>query len=473
MKNEKKQRWFYIIFLIIFAFYLFPVIFITLKLELLSYNESYINIGIIKHKIYKSDFSYLLILFMKNLIKNLANTLNFSLSEIFIYKIISIILFITQFILFYLVLSQITKDYKKRLFSLILFVTSPLLLVLSNSLLVEQVGIILLMLNLYLFFLVMKNNKFTSLLILILFISLIISKYALLLIPIIGIYLILIRSLGKKAGSFEKEILITFSFFVLLYYLFIFKIFSFKNVIYPNQISTKIDLISSIILIGIIQLLLGISSMFYNIYYEKINKKECFLISIAIAIAIFYFFNLVNWFFSLNMLLITLSLIAYNFPTILYSTFRKIIFKHSKFISYLLNLLCVIYFIISLSIVININMKTIPQKELIEEIEKIDNLVGNDTIVSSLPSSIYLFAFTNSTPVYFKNNKKIINSLIKEVFRSPFETRVIENMKVLNAKFVFLSNYEKNEFNVTKLNVKQPKKVKLVYNSTLIKVYKI
>jgi hypothetical protein len=382
----------------------------------------------------------------------------------FFLKIFPAIISSSLVVVVYLISKKITNEITPSLFTALLAAFIPIEI--QNS--VNQISIysfvVLLILLLYLSLINIEQKKYFNLFLILSFILPLIHPSSLLFIFSLAFYLILANTESLFIKRYKKEAIIFSFFLILLINFLIYKNLFLQygiNIIWQNIPASlfsayfkSINVLEIIYLIGILSMILGSLGIFFGLFKEK-NDSIILLTSAILSSLFLLLFKLLNvkiGILFLSIFLVIISSLAiskiYN-----YLSLTKFI-KIRKYFTWIFLLL-----IFSLSIIPSYFVaKNLPNYNAqIKSFTWIKNSTSlNSTIVVPLELGNILtetaerkniidtnFLLSRNTEERFEDVNIIYDSFSK--------IKALESLRKYNANYIYLDDYVKNKYNLTKI----------------------
>lgn len=437
----------------------------------------------------RNDYNLGFNLFFKGYTKITNSVINFFgiQSEItdnptFIYKLLSVVLSTLIVIFCFFIGYSSTKNINKATFGLIFIITTPALYLLTlNTVFIETFVLLFLLIIIFVWKETLVKKKNYWLLVLILTLFIVSSPMSIILIGILLVYFVIQLIQKKKIFSTEIEMFLFSLFLYVTYYYIIFRDLMLRSdirIIITNLLTpfyeslVNFDFLFFVPLVGFFHLLFGIVAIYSEFFNKRETQKIVYLIiSTTIVSFLLLFTSLMNVYFLLTLLGLSLAMCIPIFITVLNSYLQKTKLKNSINQSILVIIIFLNIFVSGayISSSITENTENVIDQEIVDFIQKLDNQYGNLKILSSLETAPIIDFYSNfdslKLKVYSPNFQRE-QELIKEAYRSPFEKDVLNILNYFNLNCIIVTSVEQKEFNIFDLKVVQPTTIKLYVNDS-------
>ena len=373
-------------------------------------------------------------------------------------------------ILVYFMSLKITKSPKISLVSAFMSGFIPIMFVEINMVSIDYLVILLIFSIVYCIFKI-NERKYVDYALILIFLLVMTSPLAFILIIGLLFYLLLLRLENMKVEMKEAEIILFFTFLVFWVNLLIYKNAFLKHgllVIWQNMpiqvlgnTFNQITLLESFYTIGIIPLVLGIYAFYVTFNLEK-NKEILLLIGFGISCFILVWFKLLSIVTGLVFLSVTLIILTSFALRRVALFFEKTKFhRYEKLLLIILLALFVITAIIpSVSVGLDKTSQTPTKDDLIVLEWASQEVPPNSTIAATLEEG-NMVAFYSKRKNIMDTNFLLTPNIdqrlddLNAIFRTKFATEAVTDLNKYNAKYIFLSEYAMKKYSIKDLQYTQ------------------
>lgn len=331
------------------------------------------------------------------------------------------------------------------------------------------------------FFMHIENKKFINYFTLsVLFLSLL-HPASFLLIAGLLLYLIQIRLERLKYDRAELELILFSTFFVFWILFLVYKtafLLHGSSIIWQNipfsilsLYFSNMDILKTIIAIGLVPLFYGIFIIYKYLFREK-NKNIYLLISFAISTTILLWLKLIEFAVGLSFLGIILTLLFAQYYKLFLLKLEKIRFAFYR--NYAIYIFIIAFIITSVIPSYYFAKEKIADSPTAEEIEALfwlkENSNENSTVLGTLTQGHLIAAIANRKNVIDSNFILIENPEqrledIQRIYKTQYKTEAVGLLNKYNVNYILFSNQTKAELKIDKIFYIDDKKCfKLVYD---------
>ena len=367
-------------------------------------------------------------------------------------------------------------------FSTMVLIGSPALFLLTfNTVFTETLALLFFLLTFLVWESSLRGKKKFILASIMMGVSVVATPLSAVLLLIFLFYFILQKIERRQIPGEELE---TFFFSIVLYlayYTFLLRgllVGSYARKVISEMISpffqslVSFDYITIVPVVGIVPLLIGAYCIYEEITSEKKSNKSAYLLSAAASVSFLLIFtSLVNIYFLLALLSISLSIISSLFLTNLNSFLRKsrLKFNTRKFFVIAVISANILFAALYVPEVISENINHSPSRETVEFLRSISAEYPNKKIISALEAVPAVLVFHGESAfagLIAQGQEKELQKKVSKAYLSPFESQMLVLMESTSAECIIFTEFERRAFNVSSLKAIAPERISLEKNIT-------